>query len=127
VSTCEFQSRDTLIVSRLVQLQIGEYLDAVESLPTVIAEDFEKDDDTNFHVDFLHALTNLRARNYKLDEYEWLQVRLLSLALSLSLYIYIYMLCTTHYLYLLESRLFATLSSVTIAYIATNTEFIFPL
>jgi ubiquitin-activating enzyme E1 len=49
-------------------------LDDHESLPTVEAQEFEKDDDTNFHIDFLHALTNLRARNYKLDEMDWLQV-----------------------------------------------------
>jgi ubiquitin-activating enzyme E1 len=30
--------------------------------------DFEKDDDTNHHIDFLTAVTNLRARNYKIKE-----------------------------------------------------------
>ena len=30
--------------------------------------DFEKDDDTNFHIDFIHAAANLRARNYKITE-----------------------------------------------------------
>lgn len=32
------------------------------------AIDFEKDDDTNFHVDFIHAASNLRARNYRITE-----------------------------------------------------------
>ena len=32
--------------------------------------EFEKDDDTNFHIDFIHAAANLRARNYKLEECE---------------------------------------------------------
>jgi ubiquitin-activating enzyme E1 len=31
-------------------------------------EDFEKDDDTNGHIDFIHACSNLRAKNYKIQE-----------------------------------------------------------
>ena len=31
-------------------------------------EDFEKDDDTNGHIDFIYACSNLRARNYKIKE-----------------------------------------------------------
>ena len=31
-------------------------------------ESFEKDDDTNGHIDFIHACSNLRARNYKINE-----------------------------------------------------------
>jgi len=30
--------------------------------------DFEKDDDTNFHMDYITACSNLRARNYKIKE-----------------------------------------------------------
>jgi hypothetical protein len=30
--------------------------------------EFEKDDDTNFHMDFITAASNLRARNYKIEE-----------------------------------------------------------
>ena len=30
--------------------------------------EFEKDDDTNYHIDFIHAVANIRARNYKLPE-----------------------------------------------------------
>jgi len=32
------------------------------------AAEFEKDDDNNFHIDFIHAASNLRARNYKIPE-----------------------------------------------------------
>ena len=32
------------------------------------AADFEKDDDANFHIDFIHAAANLRARNYRITE-----------------------------------------------------------
>lgn len=42
----------------------------------VKAEEFEKDDDSNFHIDFMYALGNLRAANYKLDPMEWIQVKL---------------------------------------------------
>ena len=30
--------------------------------------EFEKDDDTNFHIEFINAAANLRARNYKIPE-----------------------------------------------------------
>jgi len=30
------------------------------------AAEFEKDDDTNFHIDFIHACANLRAINYQI-------------------------------------------------------------
>lgn len=33
-----------------------------------LAHEFEKDDDSNFHIDFMHAAANLRARNYKIPE-----------------------------------------------------------
>lgn len=30
--------------------------------------EFEKDDPTNFHIDFVSAVANLRGRNYKIPE-----------------------------------------------------------
>lgn len=39
-------------------------------------EEFEKDNDSNFHVDFIHALANVRASNYKLDEMDWITVKI---------------------------------------------------
>jgi hypothetical protein len=39
-------------------------------------EEFEKDNDDNFHVDFIHAMTNVRATNYKLDEMDWINVKI---------------------------------------------------
>lgn len=35
------------------------------------AVDFEKDDDANFHIDFIHAAATLRARNYRIKECDW--------------------------------------------------------
>ena len=44
-------------------------LDSQQITPdNVFPADFEKDDDTNFHIDFINATSNLRARNYKITE-----------------------------------------------------------
>jgi len=44
---------------------------------TVIsAEEFEKDNDSNFHIDFMAAMGNSRAASYKLEPMSWLQVKL---------------------------------------------------
>jgi len=39
-------------------------------------EEFEKDNDANFHIDFIHAIANCRAQNYNLDPMDWLTVKL---------------------------------------------------
>lgn len=39
-------------------------------------EEFEKDDDQNGHIDFIYAMANLRAQNYKLDEMDWITTKL---------------------------------------------------
>lgn len=36
------------------------------SFPFPSSADFEKDDDTNFHMDFIVAASNLRAENYSI-------------------------------------------------------------
>jgi hypothetical protein len=40
------------------------------------AEDFEKDEDANFHIDFMYSMGMCRCRNYKLTEMDWLTVKL---------------------------------------------------
>lgn len=40
------------------------------------AEEFEKDNDANYHIDVIYALANLRCRNYKLDEMDWMKVKI---------------------------------------------------
>ena len=37
---------------------------------------FEKDNDNNFHIDFIHASANLRAQNYRLEKMDWLTVKI---------------------------------------------------
>jgi len=46
------------------------------SLKTLMAHDFEKDDDSNFHIDFMTISTNLRAFNYQIKLSTRLKVKL---------------------------------------------------
>lgn len=39
-------------------------------------EEFEKDNDENFHIDFIHAMANIRASNYSLDPMDWVTVKI---------------------------------------------------
>lgn len=39
-------------------------------------EQFEKDNDQNFHIDFIYAMANCRSTNYKLDPMDWITVKL---------------------------------------------------
>lgn len=40
--------------------------------------EFEKDDDKNFHIDFIHASANLRARNYRITECDQLKTKMIA-------------------------------------------------
>ncbi len=40
------------------------------------AEEFEKDEDTNGHIDFIFTAANSRSNNYKLENMDWLTVKL---------------------------------------------------
>ena len=42
----------------------------------VKAETFEKDNDSNFHIDFMYSMANCRSLNYKLDPMDWINVKL---------------------------------------------------
>lgn len=44
---------------------LQEYAPEFKSLPTI---EFEKDDDTNFHIEFITSASNLRARAYRIPE-----------------------------------------------------------
>ena len=45
----------------------------LDKLITIVNEEiFEKDVDTNGHIDIITAMCNLRVRNYKLKEMEWI-------------------------------------------------------
>jgi ubiquitin-activating enzyme E1 len=42
------------------------------------AIEFEKDDETNFHIDFIHAAAQLRARNYKIHECDFGKTKMIA-------------------------------------------------
>jgi ubiquitin-activating enzyme E1 len=44
----------------------------------IAAADFEKDDDSNFHIAFITASSNLRARNYKIGEADFHKTKLIA-------------------------------------------------
>lgn len=62
--------------------QLAEQLQAVqERLPQGYKLEpvvFEKDDDSNFHMDFILGLANMRARNYTLQEVDKLKAKLIA-------------------------------------------------
>jgi len=39
-------------------------------------EEFEKDEDENFHIDFIHSMANIRANNYGLSPLDWVSVKI---------------------------------------------------
>jgi len=47
-----------------------------EKVPQLQVEEFEKDEDTNYHIDFIYAAANVRALNYSLAEMDWITVKL---------------------------------------------------
>ena len=42
----------------------------------IFPQEFEKDNDKNFHIEFIYALANCRASNYKLEPMDWMTVKL---------------------------------------------------
>jgi len=43
---------------------------------SIFPEEFEKDNDQNYHIDAIYSLTNCRALNYKLDAMDWMTVKI---------------------------------------------------
>ena len=56
--TCDNEAALSSLISELRQVS--------QPQATIKASEFEKDDDTNFHIDFIHAASNIRARNYRI-------------------------------------------------------------
>jgi ubiquitin-activating enzyme E1 len=40
--------------------------------------EFEKDDETNFHIDFIHSASQLRARNYRIHECDFGKTKMIA-------------------------------------------------
>ena len=55
-----------------VKLESGKNIDEY----LVRAETFEKDNDSNFHIDFMYSMANCRSLNYKLDPMDWINGKL---------------------------------------------------
>ena len=45
-------------------------------IENILPEEFEKDDDMNFHIDAIYSLANMRASNYLLDHMDWITVKI---------------------------------------------------
>jgi hypothetical protein len=43
---------------------------------TMAPQQFEKDIDENFHVDYIYSMSNLRASNYNLEEMDWITTKI---------------------------------------------------
>jgi len=66
-------SAEPLDDAEAIKQEVTALLAASGELPAgfaVTANEFEKDDDTNHHMDFISAFGNLRARNYGIEEIE---------------------------------------------------------
>lgn len=58
------QYKETLGVIKENQEQVAKNV--------LFVNEFEKDEDSNFHIDFIYSLANLRAANYKLEHMDWI-------------------------------------------------------
>lgn len=58
-----------------LQEELKELLNQVKDAK-ISAEEFEKDDDSNFHIDFISGLAGCRCMNYSLSTLDWVSVKL---------------------------------------------------
>mmetsp|Transcript_56417 Transcript_56417/g.156170 ORF Transcript_56417/g.156170 Transcript_56417/m.156170 type:complete len:1034 (+) Transcript_56417:90-3191(+) len=58
--------------------QLADLGKAMKDSQQCIPADFEKDDDSNFHISFIAASANLRARNYKIPEADFHKVKMIA-------------------------------------------------
>lgn len=68
---------DDEVVKRLI-VEMSAYGKSLGSTKGLTPAEFEKDDDTNFHISFIAASSNLRARNYKIQEADWHKVKMIA-------------------------------------------------
>ena len=70
----EEETDEQALANAVAALPKPNSLAGVEFAP----QEFEKDDATNFHMDFIHAVANLRGRNYKIKGVDPLQAKLIA-------------------------------------------------
>lgn len=66
---------DDVRISQLTQLLSTAQISEKKKINTI---EFEKDDDSNFHIDFISAVANLRARNYGIEEVSRHKVKMIA-------------------------------------------------
>jgi len=66
---------DDEVVRRMTS-EMSEQVKALKSKADLQPAEFEKDDDTNFHIQFIATAANLRARNYKIPEADFHKVKM---------------------------------------------------
>ena len=71
----EKDKEEILYNKELISLIKEEKLGFSKMKPFTSVE-FEKDDDTNFQIDIIYAMSALRCRNYKLDIMDWMTVKI---------------------------------------------------
>lgn len=70
----ENQEKEEDIVNKL-KLLLFENKEK-EKIKLFNIEEFEKDNDANFHIDYIYSMSNLRSKNYKIDELDWVSVKI---------------------------------------------------
>lgn len=73
----EEEKEETVNIDEVQELkvkftQLMSKLKGVKFEDFIQSEEFEKDEDSNFHIDFMHALGNCRSLNYKLEPMDWI-------------------------------------------------------
>jgi hypothetical protein len=69
------EKEESLYNKELINLVKDEKLGFNKMKPLTSVE-FEKDDDTNFQIDIIYAMSALRCRNYKLEIMDWMTVKI---------------------------------------------------
>jgi len=69
------QDDDELISSLSQEMQ--QYIGKIAH-DAILPPEFEKDDDTNFHIDNIYAASNLRARNYRINEADRQKIKMIA-------------------------------------------------
>ena len=76
------QKLDTKTLKQMTQEELEKtFINCVdcigkETLSKINSQIFEKDEDLNFHIDFIYSVSNLRAKSYNLEYMDWLSVKL---------------------------------------------------
>ena len=71
----EKDKNDNLTIETLKKTLLDNY---IKTSQNIIPEIFEKDNDSNHQIDFIHICSNLRARNYKIQECDRIKTKMIA-------------------------------------------------